>query len=559
MSGQVLDTQRVDAPRSIHSTLPAASTGSSTRSSASPAAWDRIAEVLRDSGIRQVFGLPDDDMLAQLALERAGIRTVWAVSQRSAVHMAAGAALAQRSPTVCVIGRGPAVAAAVPGMLEALFAGAPVVLIAAGTAEDRREAGSFQDAPGLDMMKPVTRWAARVPSAARAADMLRSALARVRSAPSGPAYLEIPDEPSGENTWTGLDHSVEASNEQLRERLQSAERPVLLLGGGAAAVPEEELVRLAACTGAAVLTTASGRGAFQESTSRYLGLAGLYMSDPVAELVGRADVVLAIGSRLEETAMTGMPKTADWVQINAAVEHVVSALPGLHQVRDAGDLRSLLPTARPRPEWNAAVDDVREQIFRAAADSVTSVCAAVLGALSDALPDDCVVVHENGLHDIWSYSFPHFVLPDGARSVAPSEQTTLGFGVAAAAGIVAADHRLVACIGGDTALATFQPDLGNALARPGRLLYIIFDDGGMGWLDREAQRAGARHRFAEQDNLSLWDLHSERIITVAAPIDAPHAVVRGIDGALAGRPTILRVLCDPEDIAPLLRRYGGVE
>ena len=516
-------------------------------------AWDHIAGVLRDAGIYRVFGLPDDDMVAQRALEHQGIGTVWTTSQRSAIHMAAGAALVEQNVAVCVIGRGPAVAAAVPGMLEALFSGAPLVVLAAGTGESRKNTGAFQDAPCIEMMRPVTRWASRIHHPARAADMLRSAIARAQALPSGPVYLEIPDETVDERMPVPDQYSLAASDDRMRERLHRADRPLLLLGGGAKSIPEVLIDRLVRRTGAAVLVTASGRGAFSESHPNFLGLAGLYMASPVRELAQDADVVLAIGTRLEETAMTGMPVYSDWVQVNAAVEHIVTYLPGLHQVRDARSIDDLLPPGRERRDWTKALAMTRKRLFDAAADVRDSLCAATLSALSEALPPECVVVHENGLHDIWSYSFPYFVLPDGAKSIVPSEQTTLGFGVAAAAGISAISDNFVVCIGGDTALGSFQPDLGPFVTSRRKLLYVVFDNGGMGWLDREAQHAGVRERFIDSDISScVGNLNDTLVVDLAHPSEASHAVIRVINEVLNERPAILRVFCGIDDVAPIL-------
>lgn len=514
-----------------------------------PNPWTRLVQVLAEAGTTRVFGLPDDDMQSQRALETAGIGMRWTTRQSSAVHMAAGAARTGTSPGVCVVGRGPAVAALVPGLLEAFHAHVPLVVLAAGTAEDCRGTGAFQDAPTVEMMAPVTKWAARLSGGPGDADVLRQALALASQTPAGPVYLEVPDAP-GLGPGAGRpSRSEEAAG--IRGLLDRAERPLLVIGGGAADVPRAELVGAAVRLGAGVVSTASGRGIFPESHPNYLGLAGLYMGAPVARTVNRADVVLSLGSSLEETAMTGMPLQAEWIQVNAHAADIRHWLPGAHRVMDARELACLLPDPRPRAAWRAEVDSTRSEALRLAVRE-QSLSAQALDHLAEVLPEDTVVVQENGLHDIWSYCFPHFVLPEGAVCVAPSEQTTLGCGVAAAAGIAESDGPLVACLTGDTAFATFRPDLEDQLASPRRLLYMVFDDGGMGWLDRQAQQAGAAGRFLGGPR-ALTPTEAESTVHVYGPECLSSVLAGAVERALRGQPTVVRLHVAPSDVAPPLR------
>ncbi|MGO1885602.1 MAG: thiamine pyrophosphate-binding protein, partial [Citricoccus sp.] len=324
-----------------------------------PNPWTRLVQVLVEAGTTRVFGLPDDDMQSQHALEAAGIGMRWSTRQSSAVHMAAGAARTGTAPGVCVVGRGPAVAALVPGLLEAFHAHVPLVVLAAGTAADRRGTGAFQDAPTVEMMAPVTKWAARLSGGPGDADLLRRALALAAQAPAGPVYLEVPDAAGLGPGASRRSRSEDATG--IQGVLEQSERPLLLIGGGAADVPRAELVRAAVRLGAGVVSTASGRGIFPESHPNYLGLAGLYMGTPVARTVNHSDVVLSLGSSLEETALTGMPLQAEWIQINAHAADIRHWLPGAHRVMDARDLADLLPLPRPRAVWRAEVDSARSE------------------------------------------------------------------------------------------------------------------------------------------------------------------------------------------------------
>ncbi|MCZ0983681.1 hypothetical protein O1L60_43695 [Streptomyces diastatochromogenes] len=88
--------------------------------------------------------------------------------------------------------------------------------------------------------------------------------------------------------------------------LAGARLPVVVAGGGCKPADAGAAVRhLAELLGAPVFTTAAGRGVLDEEHPLACGLVGLYTTPPADRLLADADVVLAIGSRLEETARMG--------------------------------------------------------------------------------------------------------------------------------------------------------------------------------------------------------------------------------------------------------------
>jgi acetolactate synthase-1/2/3 large subunit len=76
--------------------------------------------------------------------------------------------------------------------------------------------------------------------------------------------------------------------------------------------------------------------------------------------------------------------------------------------------------------------------------------------------------------------------------VVPSEQTSLGFGAAAAVGVrLAAPDRPVVAFVGDGAFGLFGADLPTALAQEGGLLYVVLRNGGYGWLQAQLDQRTA--------------------------------------------------------------------
>lgn len=460
--------------------------------------WRAAAEVLREAGVTVLFGLPGDDMDALEAVADVGIRFVLCKDQRNAVFMATGYALQSGRLGVALIGKGPAVTNAVTGVLEASSSAAPVLLLSAGTAVERRGSGAFQELDQLSVVAPLTRWAARVDHPDRLVPMLRRAMA-VATHRHGPTYLELPDHllkaeipmPAGGTVETPTQITL-ADDSPATAALRAARRPILLVGGGMRHRNADRLIEtVAASLGAAIATTATGRGAVDESAELFCGLSGLYT--PAARLWAETDCVVALGSRLEETATFQWPDGIPVIQVNVDVADLNTDFAGPRVLADArAVLRAWQGCRTPDPDWVSTVHSVHRELLAARDRELAELrespelhVAEVLAALDEVVPPDRILVQENGLQDMWSYRFPLYACAGGAGSVVPSEQTSLGFGAAAAVGVrLAAPDRPVVAFVGDGAFGLFGADLPTALAEGG-LLYVVLRNGGYGWLQAQ--------------------------------------------------------------------------
>jgi acetolactate synthase-1/2/3 large subunit len=497
-------------------------------------AWRAAAEVLREAGVTVLFGLPGDDMDALGAVAGAGIRFVLCKDQRNAVFMATGYALQSGGLGVVVIGKGPAVTNSLTGVLEASSSAAPVLVLSAGTAVERRGSGAFQELDQLAVVAPLTRWAARVDHPDRLVPQLRRAIS-VATHRHGPAYLELPDHllkaeiPAAPGGAVEVPAAVAlAQDSPATAALRAARRPILLVGGGMRHRNADRLVEtVAEAWGAAVACTATGRGAVDESQPWFCGLAGLYT--PARQLWAETDCVVALGSRLEETATFQWPEGIPVVQVNVDVADLNADFAGPRVLADA---RAVLHAWRdcrtPDPAWVSDVHSVHDALLAERdreLDELRSApelhVAEVLAALDEVVPADRVLVQENGLQDMWSYRFPLYTCGGGGGSVVPSEQTSLGFGAAAAVGVrFAAPGRPVVAFVGDGAFGLFGSDLTTALAAGGGLLYVVLRNGGYGWLQAQLdQHAGRPAGYAFLDEAAVSarapDLPGLRQVTAA--------------------------------------------
>ncbi|MFJ2767213.1 thiamine pyrophosphate-binding protein [Streptomyces sp. NPDC087300] len=547
-------------------------------------AWSAIVDVLVAHEVDTCFGLPGDDLELLRALDDAGLDLVPCRDQRNAMYMATGYALQSGRLAVCALGKGPAVTHAATGLLEARESGAPVLVLAAGAPERRRGSGGFQELDQVAVTAPLVRWAHRVGHPDRVVPATVTALTRAMGPPSGPVYLEIPDdvrttEIPVTGAWPTLPETLVVESAPVVQgpalaAIRASRRPVVLVGGGMRHRNDGGVVeQFAERVGAALFTTASGRGAVDEHHPLFCGVAGLYASAPARQLWSDCDLVVSLAGRLEETVTDGgTPWPAvDVVQVNVDPGGLSAEFPGPRVVGDArhavlGWSRALDDGGGAGPatggRWADEIAGAREAMSRGAAAELARAAtlpeirvAELLAALDATAIGPRVLVQENGLQDMWSYGFPFRV---GGGSVVPSEQTPLGFGAAAAIGVkrAAPDHEVTAFIG-DGAFLAARADIAVTAPAHGGVLYVVLCNGGYGWLDAQRARLGLdaeRHPFTRPDEappvLAARGVHCRVLRDKTALTDEVRAARRF---CAQGGTSVLMVPVAPDDILPSLR------
>ncbi|MFF4185334.1 thiamine pyrophosphate-binding protein [Streptomyces sp. NPDC001691] len=551
-----------------------------------PDAWSAVVDVLVANGVDTCFGLPGDDLELLRALDGAGLDVVPCRDQRNAMYMATGYALQSGRLAVCALGKGPAVTHAATGLLEARESGVPVLVLAAGVAERRRGSGGFQELDQVTVAAPLVKWAHRVGHPDRVVPATVTALTRAVGPPSGPVYLEVPDDVrTAEILVTGpqptlpeplLLEPAPVPPGPALQAIRASQRPLVLVGGGMRHRNDDGVIEhFAERLGAALFTTASGRGAVDERHRLFCGIAGLYATAPARELWSSCDLVVSLAGRLEETATEGgtpiPPVTV--VQVNVDPCGLSAEFPGARVLGDArqavlGWSRALADGAEAEHAvttelWTNAIAVARNTMSLDVAAELTRAATLpeiripeLLAALDATAGTSHILVQENGLQDMWSYCFPFH---SGGGSIVPSEQTPLGFGAAAAIGVkrAAPDHEVTAFIG-DGAFLAARADIAATAATHGGVLYVVLCNGGYGWLAAQAARLGLdadRYPFTRPgapppmvDDGS--DIHYRVLRDKPALTDEILAARRF---CAQGGTAVLMVPVAPDDILPPLR------
>lgn len=476
--------------------------------------WHVVARTLVDAGCDAVFGLPSDEPgLMDAAGSQPGLRVVPVRDQRVAACAAIGHAAVSGRPAVLAVNSGPSFANSLTGLLEASSLGAPVLVVTTRVPVSGIGRGGFQYTDQAAMAGPLVKWSFLVEREEQLVWALRRAVHLAVNGGPGVVLVEIADEvvraaPAAAGADRGRAvHRIRAGADPDEVRraaglLAAAELPVVVAGGGCKPSGAGPAVRrLAELLGAPVFTTAAGRGTVDEEHPLACGLVGLYTTPPADALLAGADVVLAVGSRLEETARMGWDSLDSAKLVHIDIDPAVFLTAVEPEAALLGDARVVLEQlSAVLEEGHAAragraragadrVRAVREELHArhsagadAYGDTEELTVPAALRAVQHAFSRDATLVQENGLHDMWGYHFPVLSVSDRAHVVTPGEQTMVGFGLPAAVGAaLAAPDRDTVLVCGDGALEMSLAAVPTAVEQGLGITVLVLDNGGYGW------------------------------------------------------------------------------
>ncbi|WP_202868796.1 thiamine pyrophosphate-binding protein [Kribbella antibiotica] len=205
-----------------------------------------VAKALKAEGVEVIFTLCGGHIIDIYdGCVDEGIAVVDVRHEQVAAHAADGYARITGKPGCAVVTAGPGTTNAVTGVANAFRAESPMLLIGGQGALNQHKMGSLQDLPHVDMMTPITKFAATVPHTARAADMVSMAFRECYNGALGPSFLEIPRDildnsvPVESATVPSAGHYRASTKsigdpvaiEALADLIAHAEKPVVLLGG----------------------------------------------------------------------------------------------------------------------------------------------------------------------------------------------------------------------------------------------------------------------------------------------------------------------------------------
>ena len=293
---------------------------------------EAFVETLVAQGVSEVFGIVGSAYMDALDLfPAAGIRFVPTVHEQGAAHMADGYSRVSGRHGVCIGQNGPGITNFVTGIAAAYWAHSPVIAITPEAGTMSVGLGGFQETEQLPIFSKITKFQAHINNPARMAELASRAFDRA-VLEMGPAQINIPrdyfygeieceiPQPIRIERGAGGEKSLDAAAELLAQ----AKFPVIISGGGVVmADGVRDCVALAEALGAPVCNSYLHNDSFPSSHALACGPLGYHGSKVAMKIINKADVVLALGSRLgpfgvlPQYGFDYWPQNAKLVQVDA--------------------------------------------------------------------------------------------------------------------------------------------------------------------------------------------------------------------------------------------------
>lgn len=268
---------------------------------------EALVETLVAEGVDTAFGIVGSAYMDALDLfPAAGIRFVSVAHEQAAAHAADGLARATGRPGVCIAQNGPGAANFVSAVTAAFWAHSPVVAITPETGSLGIGTGGFQELDQMPWFAACTKFQVRVNRPERMAELARRCF-YIAKAEQGPTQLNIPRDYFYGEIETDIYPTAEVARgagpaealDGAARMLAAAERPVILAGGGVVSAGAVEQVQaLAERLTAPVVNTYLHNDSFPWDHPLGVGPIGYCGSKAAMRTLARADVVLALGTRL---------------------------------------------------------------------------------------------------------------------------------------------------------------------------------------------------------------------------------------------------------------------
>ncbi len=314
---------------------------------------EAFVETMVANGVTEMFGIMGSAFMDAMDIfAPAGIRLIPVVHEQGAGHMADGYARVSGRHGVVIGQNGPGISNCVTAIAAAYWAHTPVVIVTPEAGTMGMGLGGFQEARQLPMFQEFTKYQGHVTHPARMAEFTARCFDRAMSE-MGPTQLNIPrDYFYGQITAEipqprRLDRGPggEQSLNEAAELLAAAKFPVIISGGGVVMADGVEACQaLAERLGAPVVNSYLHNDSFPASHPLWCGPLGYQGSKAAMKLISRADVVVALGSRLgpfgtlPQHGMDYWPKNAKIIQIDA--DHKMLGLVKKISVGICGDAKA---------------------------------------------------------------------------------------------------------------------------------------------------------------------------------------------------------------------------
>jgi 2-hydroxyacyl-CoA lyase 1 len=463
-----------------------------------------MAQSLKQQGVEYMFGIVGFPVgPIAVAAQQAGITYIGMRNEQSASYAAQAVGYMTGRPGAALVVSGPGVVHGLAGLANAQQNCWPMILIGGASPTYQNGMGAFQEERQVQIASPFCKFAHAVEHVHRIPFYVEMAVRNSIYGRPGATYLDMPDdiilgqveEEKVHQAATIAEpprmQAMQQDVEQALNVLESAERPLVIVGKGMAwSRAEDEVRSFVERTQVPFLASPMGKGVMDDTHPLSVGAAR-------SHALQEADVIVLLGARLNWIMHFGLPprfnKKVRIVQLDISPEAIGQNVPA--EVALVGDGKAIVgqlnkaltnrqwfyPKDTP---WRAAIAEKSaanaKQIQPMIDDNSTPTnYYRALKDISAWVPSDAVIIGEGAnTMDIGRTQLPN--KSPRLRLDAGSYGTMgIGMGFAIAAAVVNPDRPIVS-VSGDSAIGFSGMEMETACRYNLPIKIVVLNNGGIG-------------------------------------------------------------------------------
>ena len=561
---------------------------------------EAFVETLRVNGVKVAFGIVGSAFMPSLdAMKKAGIRFVDVGHEQGAAHMADGYNRAGGEIAVCIGQNGPGITNFVTAVAAAYWNHTPMLVVTPETGAMTQGLGGFQETRQLPYFQEITCHQETLLHPSRMVESLTRCFQRARQH-SAPVQFNVPrdmfyqeiDVEIPEPILPGRQPGDESLVSRAADLLKGATFPVIVAGAGVVLSDAvEECKQLAERLGAPVANSYLHNDSFPASHPLAVGPLGYQGWESAMKLVKQADVILALGTRLNPFStlpqhdieywtgaariiqvdsnpnMLGLAKPIDigiCGDAQAVANQLIRALEG-HSAGAAGDDRKAQIAAAKKEwldklaDWDHEDDDPGSTWNARAreADPQKLAPRQVLRAIQEGLPSDAMVSTDIG--NICSIANSYLPFEQPRSFLAPGMFGNCGYAFPTIVGAkMARPDRPAVALAGDGAFGIAANELPTCNRMGIPVTVVVFRNNQWGaekkndilWFNERFVGTELKDKFSWADVATAFGVNGVRVETM-------EEVTKAVSDACAaqkdGITTLIEVVVNMELGAPFRR------
>ena len=463
-----------------------------------------MARSLKQQGVNFMYGVvgfPVQPIAA--AAQEIGIKYIGMRNEQSASYAAQAAGYLTGRPGACLTVSGPGVIHGLAGLANAQQNCWPMIMIGGASPSYQNGMGAFQEERQVQLASPFCKYAHAVEHVHRVPYYVEQAVRHSIYGRPGASYLDMPDDIiQGEIDEDEVQmaatipepprmQAVPEDVEAALDAMESAERPLVIVGKGMAwAQAEDEVRAFIERTQLPFLASPMGKGVMDDNHPLSVGAAR-------SHALKEADLIFLMGARLNWILHFGLPprfnKDVRIVQLDISPEAIGNNAPT--EVALVGDGKTIVnqlngalenrqwffPTGS---DWMAAIQEKAEANAAAVKpmiddDSAPTNYYRALKDISAWATEDAVIIGEGAnTMDIGRTQLPN-VSPRLRLDAGTYGTMGIGMGFAIAAATVHPERPIIS-VSGDSAIGFSGMELETACRHKLPIKIVVLNNGGIG-------------------------------------------------------------------------------